>query len=195
MFQPITKYKDINDVDLFDLTKSGDRSAFTEIYDRYFSLLYLHALRRLKNKDEAKDIVQDIFSDLWSGRCLINPRTNVSNYLYTSIRNRVLNVEAHKNVRSKYQSSLNLNERTESPTDHLARERQLQVLIEKEIEALPPRMKTVFLMSRKSHMPFVEIARDLQITEQSVRSHVKNALRILRVKLDILTCFILFFIY
>nr|WP_068887586.1 RNA polymerase sigma-70 factor [Pedobacter panaciterrae] len=185
MFEPVTKYKELSDVKLFELTKSGDRSAFTEIYDRYFGLLYLHALYRLKSKDEAKDIVQDIFSDLWSGRCTVDPKTNVSNYLYTSTRNRVLNAFSHKNVQSRYHASLDWNENTESFTDHRVRERQLKSIIEKEIDALPPRMKSVFLMSRKANMTYVEIARDLEITEQSVRSHVKNALKILRVKLGV----------
>lgn len=186
MFEARTKYKELSDIHLFELTKLGDRAAFTEIYDRYFGLLYLHALNRLKDKDEAKDVVQDIFSDIWSGRCNVDPKTNVSNYLYTSIRNRVLKAFSHKNVQERYQASLNWEESIESFTDHRVRERQLKSLIEKEIDALPPRMKSVFLMSRQANMTYVEIARDLQITEQSVRSHVKNALKILRVKLGVI---------
>jgi RNA polymerase sigma-70 factor (family 1) len=194
MFEPITKYEELSDVELFKLTKSGDRSAFTEIYDRYFGLLYIHALHRLKSKEEAKDIVQDIFSDLWSGRCSVDPKSNVSNYLYTSVRNRVFNVLSHKNVHHKYQSSQVWKENTDSFTDHLVRERQLKAIIEQEIDALPPRMKSVFLMSRKANMTYVEIAHDLQITEQSVRSHVKNALKILRVKLGVIV-YLLFFMF
>jgi RNA polymerase sigma-70 factor (ECF subfamily) len=106
----------------------------------------------------------------------------------------VFNVLSHKNVHHKYQSSQVWKENTDSFTDHLVRERQLKAIIEQEIDALPPRMKSVFLMSRKANMTYVEIAHDLQITEQSVRSHVKNALKILRVKLGVIV-YLLFFMF
>lgn len=185
MFEQMTKYIPLSDLSLLDLFKSGDDLAFSEIYDRYFGLLYLHAVNRLKDKDEAKDIVQDVFSDLWSARSQLDIKTNFSNYLYTCVRNRILNLIAHKTVKEKYIVSLSRNTNIEAITDYRVRENQLKDIIEQEIDKLPPRMKTVFLLSRKSNVTYIEIARNLNITEQSVRSHVKNALKILRVKLGL----------
>ncbi|PTS93303.1 RNA polymerase subunit sigma-70, partial [Pedobacter sp. HMWF019] len=71
--------------------KSGNQDAFSEIYDRYFGALYLHAFNRLRDKDEAKDLVQELFSYLWSKRSILEPKSNFSNYLYTWVRNRILN--------------------------------------------------------------------------------------------------------
>ena len=187
-------YKSLSDLELVDLLKSGDQMAFAEIYERYFGVLYLHAYDRLRDKDEAKDLVQELFSSVWCKRDQLEPKTNFSNYLYTWVRNRVLNTIAHQQVKDRYRASLpDWIIATESLTDHRVRERQLAAIIEKEIQALPVKMRKVFELSRKANMSYKEIAEKMDLTEQSVRSHVKNALRILRVKLGVLLY--IFFIF
>lgn len=182
----MAKYDSMNDFELVNLIKSGNKHAFAKIYERYFDVLYLHAYHRLRDKDEAKDLVQELFSYLWSHRESLNPTSNFSNYLYTSVRNRVLNILAHKYVEDKFLSSLQHAEnKMEAITDHLARERQLAMIIEKEIQSLPPRMRHVFELSRKANLSYKEIAARLELSEQSVRSHVKGALRLLRTRLGL----------
>ncbi len=182
----MTDYNSLSDLVLTDLLKSGDQFAFSEIYERYFGLLYLHAFNKLRDKEEAKDVVQELFAFLWSKHTTIELRTNLSNYLYTSIRNRILNQIAHKQVHERYVLKLPDYFPSSGLTDHLVREHQLAAIIEKEINALPRKMRMVFEMSRKHNMTHKEIAEQLDISEQSVRSHVKNALKVLRVKLQIL---------
>lgn len=187
-------YHSLSDLELVDLLRSGNQNAFAEIYERYFGLLYLHAYNRLRDKDEAKDLVQELFSSLWMRRGNLAPKSNFSNYLYSWIRNSVLNSIAHKRVEEKYLASLpDWFDESESSTEHRIRERQLAAIIEKEIQALPPRMREVFELSRKAYMNYKEIAEKLNLSEQSVRSHVKNALKILRVKLGILIYLFLLF--
>ena len=182
----MAEYDSMNDFELVNLIKSGNKHAFAEIYERYFDVLYLHAYHRLRDKDEAKDLVQELFSYLWSHRESLSPTSNFSNYLYTSVRNRVLNILAHKYVEDKFLSSLHHAEsNVEAITDHLARERQLAMIIEKEIQSLPPRMRHVFELSRKANLSYKEIAARLELSEQSVRSHVKGALRLLRTRLGL----------
>ncbi len=182
----MSAYNSLSDMELLDLVKSDNEVAFAEIYDRYFGVLYLHAYHRLRDKDEAKDLVQELFVYLWSKRALLEPKTNFSNYLYTWVRNRVLNAIAHKHVEEKYRSALATQvDVAEAFTDHRVRERQLAAIIEREIHALPPKMREVFELSRKYNLSYKEIGDKLNLTEQSVRSHVKNALKILRIKLGI----------
>lgn len=189
----MTKYTVLSDLEIWDLFKSGDRDAFAELYERYFGILYVHARNRVRDEEEARDLIQELFTDLWSLREKISIKNSLSNFLYTCVRNRVLNSIARKGVQDRYQSSLVAETMSEAITDHRVRERLLARLIEQEIDALPPRMKEVFLLSRRANMTYVEIAGKLDITEQSVRSHVKNALRVLRVKLGILLWILLFF--
>ncbi|MEC5145343.1 RNA polymerase sigma-70 factor [Chitinophaga sp. 180180018-2] len=176
----------MNDLELVDLIRSGNQQAFAKIYERYFGLLYLHAYHRLRDKDEAKDLVQELFSHLWSHRESLTPASNFSSYLYTSVRNRILNIVAHRSVEGKFLSSLPaVDIAAEAVTDHLARERQLAMIIEKEIQSLPPKMRQVFELSRKANLSYKEIAARLELSEQSVRSHVKGALRVLRARLGL----------
>lgn len=181
-------------MELAGLLRNGDHAAFTEIYDRFFGVLYMHALHRLRDTDEAKDIVQELFTSLWLKHETLSC-TNLSNYLYTAVRNRVLNNIAHHSVEARYMAALPSTVNTDSClADHRLRERQLAAIIEEEINALPAKMREVFLLSRKEHLSYKEISDRLGITEQSVRSHVKNALRILKVRLGVVIYFLPLFL-
>jgi len=188
----MTGYNVLADLELYALLKAGDKVAYTEIYNRYFSLLYLHALKRLRDEEAARDLIQDLFTTLWIKREVLTTRTNLSNYLYTAVRNGVFNFIAHQKVASRYINELpDKIEPSECITDHLARERQLSALIEKEIAELPDKMREIFLLSRVEGLSHKEIAERLGISELTVKTQVKNALRILREKLG----FIIYFIF
>ncbi|AOM80835.1 RNA polymerase sigma factor [Pedobacter steynii] len=187
-------YTGLNDGELAILLQQGDRAAFTEIYSRYKYLLYLHAYKRLRNADEAEDIIHDLFAVLWNNRDSFVLKTHLSGYLYTAVRNRIFKFMAHKDIESSYISSFfETAKNTVNITDHLVRENQMAILIEKEIAALPLKMREIFEMSRKQHLSHKEIADQLQLSEQTVSKQVSNALRILKAKLWFLT-FLAFFI-
>ncbi|SHF38228.1 RNA polymerase sigma factor [Pedobacter caeni] len=187
-------YSQLTDAELSGLLKSDDRSAFTEIYDRYNSLLYIYAFKKLKDKEEAQDVVQETFIKLWNNRSGFQLSTSLAGYLYTAVRNRSFDLFAHHKISAVYinslQSFLNHNE---SATDHLIREKELTILIEKEISNLPPRMKEIFEMSRKEFMSHKEIADKLGLSEHTITTQIKRALRILRVKLGIIV-YLMFYI-
>lgn len=177
-------YSELSDIELASLLREGDRLAYTEIYDRYIFTLLNHAYNKTRNREEAKDVVHEVFAMLWSKREELNLNLNLSGFLYTSVRNMILNQFAHQNVQSRYIESVQYfvgNE--ETITDHLIREKQLSILIEKEISSLSPKMREVFELSRKNHLSHKEISEKLEISEQTVSKHVTNALRILRVRL------------
>lgn len=179
-------YQTISDHELAGLLKSGDRRAYTEIYNRYKWLLHVHAYKWMQDREEAKDIVHELFASLWTKRESLSFPENLSAYLYTAVRNRIFNMISHQKVESEYLSSLQhfIDEGT-CVTDHLVREKQLTALIEKEISSLPPKMREVFELSRKSQLSHKEIAEQLQLSEQTVRKHVQHALKILRIKLGL----------
>lgn len=180
-------YGDFTDQQLVDHLRSGDHAAYTELYRRYFKLLFKHAFVRLKNEDASKDLIQELFTHLWYKHESLQPDRNISNYLYTAVRNRIFDLISRENIESKYIAQLPQNiDTAECITDHMVRESQLRQLINKEIQGLPPKMREVFELSRNENLSHKEIAERLNLNEQSVRSHIKNALRILRVKLGLL---------
>ncbi len=180
--------KTLSDTELVDLLKSGDQLAYTEIYDRYILILLNHAYNKTRDREEAKDIVHEVFTTLWARRENFNCQSNLSGYLYTAVRNNILNQVVHNDVKGKYLASIAQfinNNNSQIITDHLVREHQLSSIIEKEIAELPPKMREVFELSRKQHFSHKQIAEKLEISEQTVSKHVTNALRILRVRLGI----------
>ncbi|TKC60222.1 RNA polymerase sigma-70 factor [Pedobacter hiemivivus] len=186
--------KNISDQELLLLLKVGDRAAYEQIYHRYKFVLHNHAWNKTRNREESQDIIQEIFTMLWAKRETLDVNTNLSGYLYTSLRNYILNQIVHKEVQNKYIASIQSFVDQESViADHLVRENQLKALIEKEIGALPPRMKEVFLLSRRENLSHKEIAELLGTTEQTVKKQMTNTLKVLRKKLGTLIYFYYFF--
>jgi RNA polymerase sigma-70 factor (family 1) len=185
-------YSTYTDQELVALLKGGDTLAFTEIYNRYKYLMQNHALKKLGDFDEVMDVLQDLFSQLWVKRELIPETTNLSGYLYIAVRNKIFNVLAHRSVNDRYVQSLQEFVGEENyTTDLLIREREFLAMINREIEALPSKMRAVFQLSRNSSLSHKEIAAQLNLSEQTVSKQITNALKILRTKLGV-NFFILF---
>lgn len=179
-------YSSYSDLELVNLLKQGDRMAINEIYKRYQGVLYSHAYRRLPDREEVRDIIQDLFTYLWANRKQFQLSSSLSAYLYASVRNRVLNQYRNRKVRDNFAASLQeFIELGENVVEEGLREKELRSLIEKEITALPEQMKLIFEMSRKLEMSHNEIAQELQLSPHTVRNQVHNALKILRGKLGL----------
>ncbi|QNR86727.1 RNA polymerase sigma-70 factor [Pedobacter riviphilus] len=179
-------YGSYSDSELAFLLTQGDELAFTEIYNRFYGLLFIHASKRLNDDEEAKDVLHQLFESLWVKRLQVAPDGNLSAYLYTSVRNRVLDVFAHQKVESKYVDSLqDYIDQDHVLTDYMVREKQMALLIEQEIDALPPKMREIFILSRKEHKSHKEIALELGLSELTVKTQVKKALRILKSRLGV----------
>src|SRR6478752_4027010 len=95
-------YKEFSDSDLVALLKEGRQSAFAELYNRYKATLLLHAVRMLKDDEEARDLVQELFAVLWAKRDQLVINRGFDSYMYGALKNRILNLIAHKKVIEKY---------------------------------------------------------------------------------------------
>lgn len=179
-----------SDAELVSLLKLGNRTAYTEIYKRYTAILYSHAYSKLQDREEARDLIQELFTVFWQKRESISVDTNLSGYLYSALRNRIINIIYHKRITSSYFSSIQQNlENLESPTDYRVRENELALLIEKEVARLPDKMKAIFELSRKHNLSRKEIAVRLNLSEKTVKNQINNALKLLRTKMDRLFSF------
>jgi RNA polymerase sigma-70 factor (family 1) len=189
-------YGSYTDVDLTELLREGDRKAFAEIYDRYKFILHNHAWNKLRSKEEAQDLIHEVFSTLWEKREQLQVNRNLSGYLYSCVHNQFLNMVVHKKVKDRYISSIaEFALGGTVQTDHLVRERMLKDIIDREIDELPPRMKEVFLLSRKQHLSHKEIAQLMGTTEQTVKKQMVYALKILRKKLGLVLYLVMYLFY
>jgi RNA polymerase sigma-70 factor (family 1) len=193
----MSAHKLYSDQELLDCLKSGDEAAFAEIYERYWKLMYFHALKMLGDEDDAKDLVQELFAAVWIRRLDISFNTNLSGYLYITIRNKIINLVQQKKVRRDYASSLALfAEEMSNETVEQLDEKELLHIVEKEIENLPVKMRQVFELSRKEFLSHKEIASQLNISDKTVKKQIGYAIKAIRLKLGVLTrvIFILFFL-
>lgn len=166
------------------LLQEGNEEAFNEIYRRYSAGLYLHALKMLRDRDEAQDVIQEVFTRLWSKGETLVLSTSLSSYLYTAVRNKILDIFSHDKLVARHQQSLQaFIDKGEFITDNLIREKELASIIEREIADLPPKMREVFELSRKGHLSYAEIAEDLDIAENTVRKQISKAIARLKPRL------------
>ena len=174
----------LSDQELLSLLRGGDHAAFTEIYHRYWALLYRNAIKMLHDDDEATDVVQEIFTGLWEKAPELLEYNSLSSYLYACVRNKIINQINRSKLKVNYLNSLqSFLDSGEYITDNMVRERELTEVIEKEIALLPAKMRMVFELSRKGNLSYKEIAREIEISEETVKKQVHNAIKILRSKL------------
>lgn len=178
-------YSSYTDHELLEGLRNSDANAYTEIYDRYSGPLYLFVIKRLADRDEAKDLLHDFFLKLWERRADLEITHNLTGYLYTALRHAMLNKISREQVKMRYIDSFlsYIDEVEPTGTDYLVRERELQEIIDKEIANLQPRMREVFALSRTENLSRKEIADALGISEETVKNHMHKALRVLKSRL------------
>ncbi|MNK88838.1 ECF RNA polymerase sigma factor SigK [compost metagenome] len=180
----MSDYKLYSDRQLVSLIKLGNSEAYSEIYDRYFRLMFTFAFKKLRDEGLAKDYVQELFVGIWEKRSELKEETNFASFLYVVLRSKIFNYYAHQKVENKYADFLAFHVSKAAPehSDHLIRDKQLNEYIEKQIQALPKKMRIIFELSRKEHLTHREIAVRLETSEFNVSKQITNALRIIRSK-------------
>jgi len=177
-------YNSYTDDELIIFLKQGDLAAFTTIHTRYYGVLYSHAYKRLTDREEVKDILQELFTCIWNNRESITFNVNLQAYLYTAVRNRILNVYKHQKIKSDYVAAFESFLVNHEPTpDETLRIKELIAIVDAEVKALPPQMRLIFEMSRNAHLSHNEIAEQLNISPLTVKKQVNNSLKVLRLKL------------
>lgn len=187
-------YTSLSDEELVDLLKSGNHLAYTEIYERYWALLFRHARKMLRNEEEAGDVVQDVFTILWRRLETLNFTTSLSAYLYTAVRNKTLNVIKSSKIRADFFEVMTKVSEEESHNfveDLVARD--LAERIEAGVAKLPKKMRSVFEMSRSKGLSHHQIATELNISDTTVKKQISRAIRLLRLRIDLVILTILLF--
>lgn len=159
----------------------GNEDAFCELYAAYKNRLIYFAMRFLKSREYAEDVFQDAFTIIWQGRRFINPDASFSSYLYTIVRNRILNqlrdlVNQDKLKEQILQQAVDYSNDTKN--EILAND--LKQLISCAMQQLTPRQRKIFEMSREQQMSHKEIADVLGISVNTIQESISTSLRTLR---------------
>jgi len=176
--------------------KDGSYNAFDQLYEIYADLLYGFVLDLTKSPSEAKDILQETFLRIWINRANISIDYPFKAYLYKIARNLILN-SFRKQMNSiafeNYICSEEYQENADNNTEKEIYFDEFYKNLEKVKNELPERQKQIFELSREQGMSIAEIARDLNISEQTVKNHLTLALKTLRERLSRYSTFLWIF--
>jgi len=165
--------------------------AFKFIYNNYYSLLCYIAQGYVNDKFTAETLVGDVIFHLWEIRDSVDFQLSLRNYLVRAVRNRCVNYLELKRERYEVSAS-SLDEQEFEENKYLISDEQpLGCLLVKELEdeigkgiaSLPEESRVVFLKSRMENKKYIEIAEELDISVNTVKYHIKNALSKLEEKL------------
>ncbi|MBN8861530.1 MAG: RNA polymerase sigma-70 factor [Sphingobacteriales bacterium] len=186
-------YHLLTESELLNLLRSSDEAAFTEIYERYWEKMTMHVLKVIQSSDDARDIVQEVFISIWKRRGEIVISGALGAYLLKSVRNLSIRYIEKNTSKRNFLSSLSqmFNETAPAGQNDVEYE-ELEGKIAHAVSKLPPKMQEVFILSRREHLSYKEIAKQMGITETTVKKQVSNAIKIIRNAVNEL--FILFFI-
>ena len=173
------------DDELLILLQKGNERAFTAIYERYHKLLYVLAYKYLKDNDTAKDAVQQIFLKLWESRSLFSIHINLRNYLYTMLKNHLLN-EIRNNYTALEKNYELAQETIEYENEILSKleEKEMTEQLYRAIDSLPEQKKAVCQYKLKDSLSNQEIAEKMQISIPTVKTHYSQAIKLLREHFD-----------
>lgn len=153
----------------------------------------------MSDRDEAEEVVQDMFCALWEKREEFNPNTSMNAFLFSSVRNRCLNKLQHLKVRQNKQETIGQRMEEQGrgvhPDEYVEGE-ELKVRIEQAVGELPERCREVFQLSRYEGKKYSEIAEQMGISPRTVEVQIGKALKHLRNALrDILPFVLWLFIW
>lgn len=162
-----------------------EESYFSEIYDTYWERLYRYVIRILPDEDDVMDIVQETFVTFWEMGVKVEKLRSVKSYLFVIARNLAFRRFRERARQQEFENRL-VEFYGEASSDAFAglHTRELAAVIDAAVQKLPDRMREVFVLSRKEHLSYQEIAQRLQISDQTVKKQISKSLRYLRLKLD-----------
>ena len=142
------------------------------------------AMTFLKSKEFAEDIYQDAFASVWQNRRFLNPESPFAPYIYTIVKNRILNVLAGIDKEQQLKNKI-LSAAVEitNDTEEAILDADLNGLLEKALMNLTTQQRRIFDMSRKEMKSHKEIADELGISVYTIQQHISASLKIIRIYL------------
>lgn len=164
--------------ELLEMVKRGNEKAFTILYKQYQPLMFKFAFGKLQNKEEAEDVVQEIFTSFWQRRNELSLKTQVKFYFLRAVHLQYAQKCRHAVVIKKYQETLNKGKKDyEIPVEN----KELFLQIKTAINSISaPACRKVFEMAYLENQSCHYIAAKMKIKPQVVRNQTSRALKVVR---------------
>lgn len=173
---------DKEDIFLLVALSKGEKSAFDNIFRKYYPLLCTYG-SRLVGLENAKEIVEDTLLWLWEHREVHVIETSLANYLMKSVYRRALN-QLKKEQIKKMADTRFFEEMQDMMQDvDFFQFKELEKRIKETVDLLPPTYREVFVMHRFRNKTYKEIAERLNVSTKTVDYRMQQALKLLRQEL------------
>jgi len=163
---------------------NDNNEAFGKIFNFYVDRVFNFCNSLLHNRSDAEEISQEVFVKLWESRKTVDPSENFNAFIFTIARNIIFNKHKKKVNEWKYLEYLkNHLEQSHDETGEVVLLDELKELLQKQIEAMPPKRRKVFELSRFKGLSHKEISKEMNISTKTIEIHISMALKELRVAL------------
>lgn len=163
------------DKELLECIEKGDSSAFTELYNRYWRLLYNWTSNRVVSRETVQDILQNVWIDIWLNPLMIKTdnQGSAKSILLGFVSYRILDFFKKKDILLFESDETISNESMEKLSySHILEEFQLKeihAIIDKILSKLPQLARDIYILSERKNLAPKEIAKQLSVTEETVR--------------------------
>lgn len=182
---------------LIEKLLNGDLRAFDKLYGKYAKKLYGFSLKYLKNETEAEELVQEVFVKVWAKRDTLRKDTSFKSYLFTIAYNDILKFFRSKSYHKAYlKEAIAITDICDKSADGLYYNSVLEQ-VDKLIDEMPERRRSIFIKSRKEGKSAKEIAEELGISPGTVDNNISEALKFLKSNMsqDLLALFLFFCLF
>jgi RNA polymerase sigma-70 factor, ECF subfamily len=178
----------VEDEALAEDCRFGDRRAFNKLVIKYQNRIYSVALRMLRNEEEAKDITQDVFFSAYRAIKRFRGESRLSTWLYRIAINACINRlkskdhkfserrdELDSNIVSNSKAAFSDDSTYNSDPEKLLQNKDLKIMLEREITRLSPEAKAILLMRDVEGLAYDEIEKVLDLPSGTVKSRLHRA--------------------
>lgn len=191
------KFKERSDIETFSLFRKGSKEAFDEIYNRYWEKLYNYSFYRLRSKDGAFEVVQNVFVSLWARRDNIDLVRSLSGYLFAAVRFQLIRHSRDTQIKEYYlQQYTHFSASFDNSNEETIEADDLQRALERGIAQLPNRCQQITRLCLLEHWTVQRVAATLNISQRTVENQLALGRKHLRVALaDFTAAYFLFTLF
>ncbi|OGX82454.1 sigma-70 family RNA polymerase sigma factor [Hymenobacter coccineus] len=175
-------YRTCSDAALLDALRTDEEGAFAEIYSRYSYPLFTLAYQKLSDREAAEELVQDLFTHVWSQRNSSQVQ-HLDRYLFSAMKYRIINYLKVRKVKAAYELYCRLSTAqvdVDTATEDGLALHDLSAALRASVQQLPAKSREIFQLSRLEHYTVPEISVRVNLSEKSVEYHLTKSLKLLR---------------
>lgn len=165
--------------------KKGNKGAFEMVFKKYYSSLCVYVMKYCRDESTSKEIVSRFFFNFYEKRKTLQIETSLRSYLFRAVRNTALNyIRDNSKKVSEQESDADVLTLSLSDSVHeTLLGKELQEVIDDAIDSLPDQCRVIFVKSRFEDKKYKEIAKELNLSINTVETQMSRALKKLRVDL------------